>query len=399
MTGGTVLYRMILFDVDGVLLSEERCFDASALSVWELLHHPDYLGVSGETCAPDPEETTIRRIRREVFCEDQVLDWLKARGINSNWDMVFLTFSCQLLSLLRRLEEKRPGWGGEWLKDPIDGERLKELGRTFREAGIDFRPSYDSFIPAFSSSRAEKHELLLHLNRLAGDWLGVQTSAFSRNCALWELGKSVFQEWYLGENLYRKMEGEAPRTKGKPGFLHQEIPLAPPEAIRDVLDQLRDRGVVLGIGTGRPRLETEVPLRALGLLDAFDPGRIVTASEVVRAEEAHPERAPLGKPHPFTYVKGFLGLETSDEACINAELPLKEADRVLIVGDSVADLLAARRMGCRFAATLTGLTGEKARAKFEEMGADYILRDVAQLGELFRNFSRKKIDHTHRFGS
>lgn len=372
---------MILFDVDGVFLSEERCFDASALTVWEMLHHPEYLGLSGEDFTPEPDEETIRRIRREVFVQDRVLDWLKARGINSNWDMVFLTFSCQLLYLLRRLEEIRPSKSRYWLKEPIDAERLKELGRATRDAGIDFRPSYDGFIAAFSASRAEKHELLLHLNRLADDWLDVRQSAFSRNSALWELGRAAFQEWYLGEDLYRKVEGSKPRTPGKPGFLHQEIPLAPPETIRSTLQQLRDRGIALGIGTGRPRLETEVPFRSLGLLDAFDPERIVTASEVVRAEESHPDRAPLGKPHPFTYVKGYLGRGTADEACIDAELPLPEGDRVLIVGDSVADLLAARRMGCRFAATLTGLTGEKARTKFEELGADYILEDVTRLPE------------------
>lgn len=373
------MYRMILFDVDGVLLSEERCFDASALSVWEMLHHPKYLGLSGDNYTPDPEEETIRRVRREVFVEDRVLDWLKSRGINSNWDMVFLTFTCQLLTLLRRLEEKRPGRGRDWVVKPIGAEWLKELGSELRDEGIDFRPSYDDFIPAFSTSRAEKHELLLHLNRLAGDWLNVQSPAFSRGSALWELGRSIFQEWYLGEELYRQIEGEEPRTQGKPGFLHQEIPLAPPEEIRNVLQQLRDRGIVLGIGTGRPRVETEVPLRALGLLDAFDPERITTADEVVLAEAAHPDRAPLGKPDPFTYVKSFLGLKTPDDQCVHAPLPLPDADRVLIVGDSVADLLAARRMGCRFAATLTGLTGEKARAKFEELGADYIMKDVTQL--------------------
>jgi phosphoglycolate phosphatase-like HAD superfamily hydrolase len=376
------LYKMILFDVDGVLLSEERCFDASALSVWELLHHPDYLGLPGETFTPDPDESTIRRIRRQVFCEDRVLDWLKAQGINSNWDMVFMTFSCQLLALLRRLAEVRPDLARRTLREPIGSGTLKELGRTIQEEGIDFLPVYESFFPAFSASRAEKHELLLHLNRLAGEWLGVGTEGFSRNSSLWELGKEVFQEWYLGEDLYRKNEGKEPSTKGKPGFLHQEIPLAPPKAIREVLDEARSRDIVLGIGTGRPRLETEVPLRALGLLDAFDPGRIVTASEVVRAEEAHPDKAPLGKPHPFTYVKAFLGRETPDRDCVNADLPLPGADRVLIVGDSVADLLAARRMGCRFAATLTGLTGEKARAKFEELRADYILEDVTRLREV-----------------
>src|SRR5688500_7803661 len=128
---------MILFDVDGVLLSEERCFDASALSVWEMLHHPKYLGLSGDNYTPDPEEETIRRVRREVFVEDRVLDWLKSRGINSNWDMVFLTFTCQLLTLLRRLEEKRPGRGRDWVVKPIGAEWLKELGSELRDEGID----------------------------------------------------------------------------------------------------------------------------------------------------------------------------------------------------------------------------------------------------------------------
>ncbi|MDK8290252.1 MAG: hypothetical protein QP784_13155, partial [Staphylococcus lugdunensis] len=34
--------KSILFDVDGVFLSEERCFDVSALTVDELLHSENY---------------------------------------------------------------------------------------------------------------------------------------------------------------------------------------------------------------------------------------------------------------------------------------------------------------------------------------------------------------------
>ena len=36
------MYKMILFDVDGVFLSEERCFDTTALTVWELLDAPAF---------------------------------------------------------------------------------------------------------------------------------------------------------------------------------------------------------------------------------------------------------------------------------------------------------------------------------------------------------------------
>lgn len=37
--------KKILFDVDGVFLSEERCFDVSALTVYELLMDKCYLGL------------------------------------------------------------------------------------------------------------------------------------------------------------------------------------------------------------------------------------------------------------------------------------------------------------------------------------------------------------------
>jgi phosphoglycolate phosphatase-like HAD superfamily hydrolase len=46
------------------------------------------------------------------------------------------------------------------------------------------------------------------------------------------------------------------------------------------------------------------------------------------------------------------------------------------VGDSLADLLAARKMGCQFAAVLTGLSGKDARSIFEKYEADYILDTV-----------------------
>ena len=135
----------------------------------------------------------------------------------------------------------------------------------------------------------------------------------------------------------------------------------------------------MGLGTGRPYIEMEIPLKELGLLSYFDPNRVVSATEVVQAEERYPERAPLGKPHPFTYIKGYLGKNADDAQVLKASLPLEDGQQVLIVGDSVADLLAARKMGCRFAATLTGLTGQAARSKFEELQADYILDDVTQL--------------------
>ena len=40
--------KKVIFDIDGVLLSEERYFDVSALTVWEILYSPAYMGLPGE---------------------------------------------------------------------------------------------------------------------------------------------------------------------------------------------------------------------------------------------------------------------------------------------------------------------------------------------------------------
>jgi phosphoglycolate phosphatase-like HAD superfamily hydrolase len=165
--------------------------------------------------------------------------------------------------------------------------------------------------------------------------------------------------------------------------LEQEIPLAEPEEIRELLKGLSAKGVTLGIGTGRSFLETKVPFQAMEFFSLFDAEHIATATDVIAAEEAYPERAPLGKPEPYTYVKAYLGKGAGIGECLALALPLPNGKDVLIVGDSVADLMAARKMGCDFAATLTGLTGQAARRKFEELGADYILNDVTELKKIF----------------
>lgn len=72
-------------------MSEERYFDVSALTVWEILYSPAYMGLPGERDdfkADRITEGQIAGCRSVVWGNDALLSWLKARGINSNWDMV-----------------------------------------------------------------------------------------------------------------------------------------------------------------------------------------------------------------------------------------------------------------------------------------------------------------------
>jgi phosphoglycolate phosphatase-like HAD superfamily hydrolase len=369
----------IMFDVDGVLLREERYFDGSALTVWELLSSPAYLGLPlGFT--PAPSETQIRQIRRDVFQDDKNLNFLKSRGINSNWDMVFLSFSFQWIRALQALSHHDRNFVVRALSGPVTRELIRETGERLQT--LSFQPDYSAFYDDLRKGPAEKHELLIYLNTVAFEKTGIRTDIFARTSELWQICQNAFQEWYLGDAYYRTRYGHDPTQPGKRGFLFDEIPILPKEELQHVLQTLKAQGFSLGIGTGRPTLETRIPLQALGLLEWFDENRIVTADDVLDAEAEFPEWAPLAKPHPFTYVKGIAGRGTSNRDVLCRPLPLPEGPSVLIVGDSLADLIAAEAIGAHFAATLTGLSGEKARTTFEARNTRFICRDVRGILEV-----------------
>lgn len=374
------MFRTILFDVDGVLLSEERYFDASALTVWEMLYSQKYVGLSGDTFEPAPAENTIRRVRAEVFHDDAVLNFVKTRGINANWDMVYLTFSYQVVRLLAALHKTKPEEVKQILTSQINREAIAKIRELAQ--GADFTVDYAAFVADFEKSTAEKQALLLYLNEIVREKTGIETNIFSRNSELWDLCQETFQEWYLGDSLVAESIGRPAYQQGKKGFLDDEIPIVEPAKMAEVLAELKKRGYVLGIGTGRPRIETVEPLKAMGLLQYFDPNRVVSASDVLEAEKRYPDRAPLAKPQPYCYIKGMLGMDSHDDDCFGLALPIENGEEILVVGDSVADYMAARSIGCKFAATLTGLTGQEARAKFEELKADYILDDMTNIVEI-----------------
>ncbi|HET7615880.1 MAG TPA: HAD hydrolase-like protein [Bacillales bacterium] len=364
---------MILFDVDGVILSEERYFDASSLTVWELINSPNYLGLDAGAFTPSPDEKTIRGVRKDVFDDDRVLHIVKNRGINANWDMVYLTFSVQLISFLGKLSESDKPAVHAFLSKDIDRPALISIGKKFSTAEI--KPDYSQFAADFEQTNVKKQKMLTHLNTIAEEKTGVATKIFSRNSTLWDVCQRAFQEWYLGND---KLD-DPPVQTGKRGFLTDEIPIVEPERLKHLFQSLNNQDITLGLGTGRPEIETLEPLRALGILSYFDTNRIVTAKDVLIAERQYPEHAPLSKPQPFTYVYGCLGREHSNQDVIDEPLPLNNGDELLIVGDSPADFYAARSAGARVAIVLTGLEGQNARAHFEELGADYILNDITEV--------------------
>jgi phosphoglycolate phosphatase-like HAD superfamily hydrolase len=375
------MIKTILFDVDGVLLSEEHYFDASALTVWELLISDNYLGLSPDQFRTDYTEDEIKALRKYVFQNDEVLKFQKSRGLNANWDMIYLSFSHQLIDLLSQIKDSEFEKINRWLQVPITREILLEIGQVLKKFTVKI--NFNLFVDDFQRSTAVKQELLGYLNEFAYEKLGVETSIFNEDRALWSVCEHVSQEWYVGDENVFESTGRPSVQLGKKSFLANETTLAPPEEIDELFRYLKKAGYKIGIGTGRPALETIQPFQHLDWLKHFDENHIVTADEVLIAEKENPDMGALSKPHPFTYIMAIHGKGTTGKDCLGTALPLENSEEVLVVGDSLADLLAARQMGCQFAAVLTGLSGKDARGEFEKHQADYILDSVLNIKDLF----------------
>lgn len=372
------MIETILFDVDGVILSEERYFDASALTVRELLYSPNYLGIEGYAFKTTLTNEEIAANRAEVFQNDKVLNFIKYLGINANWDMVYLTFSYHLIHILEAINEKYSDLVQKGLDEGFDTELLNQIGEVFSSQRVsrNYQPSYDQFVTDLSAWDDEP-DLFQRLDKFAESKLGQPTTRFSKREPLWAIGQAAFQEFYLGTKRYEEVNGVRGIDGTKPGFLEDELPLLSPPDLKTLFSSLVEEGYQIGIGTGRPTIETEVPLRELEIWDLFEQDRIVTASDMEDYKKKHPEWGSLSKPHPLTYLIGFYKWQPDVETIYTLPRPIEKADTLLIVGDSLADLLAAREIGAQFVAVLTGLSGKAARATFEQHEADYILNDLS----------------------
>lgn len=69
--------KKVIFDVDGVLLSEKRYFDVSALVLWEWYYSEKYLHLGHEEVTSELSDEAIDSLRRRFWKDDAILRWLK----------------------------------------------------------------------------------------------------------------------------------------------------------------------------------------------------------------------------------------------------------------------------------------------------------------------------------
>src|SRR5207245_66299 len=101
---------------------------------------------------------------------------------------------------------------------------------------------YTESVHFFNSPVAQGYvglELINRFDAYASEILGCSIGGvFSRYSPFWTFCQDIFQEWYLGDELYTQTYGHAPAQRGKPGCVHFEQPLLPVEQMRITFEAL-----------------------------------------------------------------------------------------------------------------------------------------------------------------
>ena len=381
--------NLIIFDLDGVITSEEAYWDSAGLTLHELLSSPRYWNVTGETYyRPAASAQESRSLSRSTLPEWLILSF-KARALNSNWDTCYAAVCLYLLDLLARLPERAPllplaPHDANWLALFRAQLAQANLAASWEPAQLlhRWRAQHPFEQPVFQGVTGL--ELFERLDAYASKVLNVEVAGvFSRSRPFWRFCQELFQEWLLGDTLFTKAHGHAPAQTGKPGCIFFEEPLLPLQAVRETLENLLKAGYTLGVASGRVYEEAAKPLENYDLLRYFDQQHLGTYDRVTRGERevrARGVQTMLGKPHPFHFQAAVDWEQALRNVCCGTAEPLDVP--FIAVGDSTSDILSGQAAGALTVAVLSGARSPEARELLLKSRPDFVIEDMTKLPAL-----------------
>ncbi len=329
--------RVLLWDVDGVLFYVRDSYRKAIVSSVQF-YFSGLMGLDLDEELLDASDT-----QRFKYVE----------GFNDDWK---LTYAC-VLCFLADLAASVP------LPEVSDSSSLagrclalKALGKSAE----GWRPGADL---ARITQRMSSGKGLSGVELALSELYGEDVVAAAKRFWYTDLVKRVFQEYYLGEELYRMKYAEDAVFLHGAGFIRDEKPLVSAETLETL-----SCSFYMGIASGRERFELEFSLNAHGF-SGFFPADLIVSSEDV----AH------GKPDPSSLllcrkrVMGKYGLMGDEASCA-------------YVGDSVDDVRASKRAGFYSIGALSASAQadekERLRREFVSLGCDLIIGDAGELGGL-----------------
>jgi len=370
----------IIFDFDGVLVYTSQSYRQTIRKVVDY-YFLEILGLEGEK----GKLTTLGDIQK-----------FKDTGLyNNDWNLSYAVITYYLAVLMRKLQQRRVLQDFTKRFSDIQFSEVRGFIRTLGEVG-DFFRSYGitatELVGIKNDSELGIESLLTQAKLENQDFLetsfshilprgGSEQLTLIRKLVPYDLKKPdllkrLFEESYLGEDLFRKFHGVPSIFKFSESFLEKEdfIPT------RKTLDTLLLRFGKFAIYSEKPRDQGTYVLEKNNFKEYFDENGSIFQEDLTESEKTcgkGGESVELGKPNPTFFIKlveKFVG----------------KADMVAYVGDGIADALLvenARLEGLSnillFGVLCSSQNPDELFCKYIRHKADAVMTDVNDIPYLY----------------
>jgi len=324
--------NLIVFDMDGVIMDVSNSYRDVVRQTTKLFFSPAH----GSEKLPDP-----------LFNLSDLAGIKQSGGLNNDWNLTYTVINL-LFSLIKKPSHRKS----------------KDTWETYRETlnRCDVTP-----ISGFLNSADKPLQILLEKK-------GINEDNFVRFLHEGDVGsgniiKQIFQEIYLGKELFISTYGLTPKMYHGKGYILRETVMM----TRLMLEEL-SRINHLAIATGRPIAEAEYPLEHFKLKGYFD--IVYSLDDCLKEEkrilDEEGKEVSLSKPDP--YMLDAIAEKYEDEAT-----------GFYYVGDMPDDMVAAgrSRFGYKSIGILISAPDKlRLKEKLVRAGADYIVDDFEDLKEI-----------------
>lgn len=352
--------KKLIFDFDGVVVSVTG-------SYWRSIHETlnfyfsKLLGFGRSLSLISNDE--IKKFKDTGMYND---DWKLTRDLT----LYYLSALSSKLGEERRLPPLLDELSA--LESPAElAAKLKDLGEAFANQGltaealIAAKAGLEGFLKALSQEGSATKALTKVFPRLSS---GAAERLRGLVWAGGDLIKKIFEEFYLGRELYETFYGEEARFNLGGGLIDNEEPLISKRA----LEALRSKFGKIHIYSERPKGPAVYALNKHGLAGYFDLNLSYFMEDLLRVGEELGSPEDAGKPNPLPFLRLLqkLGVEPS---------------AALYVGDNASDLLLVERLRSEHSANVRFVI----IADGEFKGADAALKNVNELPALLQGGAAK----------
>jgi len=331
--------RLIVFDMDGVIVDVSRSYRDTIRQTVRLF----FKGARSWENLPEP-----------LFSLSDLASVKQSGGLNNDWDLTYLVINL-LFTVTQPPQSKREGLGGG-----EDADTWFKYKKTVNHCDVTALAQF------LKSTNTPLTTLLKKRGRVNNKFI---MSLYAGDVGTGNIIKQIFQEIYLGKDLFESTYGIPTKIYHGKGYINREKLLVD----KPVLDSL-SKDNILAIATGRPKIEADYPLDYFGLRKYFT--IIFTLDDCIREEgkilEREGKKVSLSKPDP--YMLDAI-----------AERKKHEASELYYVGDMPDDMVAASRSKAGFKG-VGFLFSDPDKVILKEYllraGADYIIEDFTELTDI-----------------